>query len=183
MSVLIKMSLRGVVIILVVLFVRFLMKKLQIGHKYILGLWIMAFLYFIFPWKLSLSVGFWNNANIPEEIEEISEIQSVVYETGNLVDSIGGADNTMVDASAAVEKDMIGTVTAIPVESSGQNIAGINEIKENSPGKFEVKRVIGLIWLMGFGGLFVHMLCSYFALKRKLRLSVLWKDNIWWAED
>lgn len=48
MSALIKMSLRGVVIILVVLLVRLLLKKLQIGHKYILGLWVMTFLYFIF---------------------------------------------------------------------------------------------------------------------------------------
>lgn len=53
MGALIRMSLRGVVIIFVVLSVRLLLKKLRISHKYILGLWIMAFLYFIFPWKLS----------------------------------------------------------------------------------------------------------------------------------
>ena len=80
MSVLIKMSLRGVVIILVVMFVRLLLKKLRIDHKYILGLWAMAFLYFIIPWKLSLSVGFWNNASIQEEMKVISEFRSVAGE-------------------------------------------------------------------------------------------------------
>lgn len=75
MSALIKMSLRGVVIILAVLLVRVLLGKLRIGHKYILGLWAMVFLYFIFPWKLSLPVGFWNNAGITDEIRAISEFR------------------------------------------------------------------------------------------------------------
>ena len=189
MSTLIKMSLRGVVIILVVLFVRLLLKKLQIGHKYILGLWAMAFLYFIFPWKLSLSVGFWNNADIPEEMRVISELRLAEDEgygeaddTADIVNPAGIADNTMTDA-ATMEKGTVGTATTTPVESTGQNTAGINEIKENRSGKFEPRSVIELIWLVGLSGLFGHMLYSYFALKRKLRLSVLLKDNIWWAED
>ena len=106
MNALIKMSLRGVVIILVVMFVRLLLKKFRIDHKYILGLWAMAFLYFIIPWKLSLSVGFWNNANI--------------------VNLAGIADNTMVNTPAAPvadEKDIAGTASAIPAEPTRQNIA------------------------------------------------------------
>ena len=51
MNALFKMSLRGGVIILVVLLVRLLLKRLQISHKYILGLWAMAFLYFIIPFR------------------------------------------------------------------------------------------------------------------------------------
>lgn len=189
MSTLIKMSLRGVVIILVVLLVRLLLKKLRIGHKYILCLWAMAFLFFIFPWKLSLSVGFWNNAGIPEEMRVISEFRLAADEgygeaddTVNIVNPAGIADNTMAD-TATMEKGTVGTVTAIPTESAGQNTAGINEIKEKRSGKFGPRSVIELIWLVGLGGLFGHMLYSYFALKRKLRLSVLFKDNIWWAED
>ena len=190
MNTLIKMSLRGVVIILIVLLVRLLLKKFQIGHKYILGLWAMAFLYFIFPWKLSLSVGFWNNADIPEEMRIISELRLAEDErygeardTGNIVNPVGIADNTMAGAPAAVGKGTVGTVTAIPVESTGQNIAGMYGIKDNSPAKFEVGSVIELIWLVGLSSLFGHMLYSYFALKRKLRLSVLFEDNIWWAEN
>ena len=177
-------------IILVVLFVRLLLKKLQIGHKYILGLWAMAFLYFIFPWKLSLSVGFWNNASIPEEMRVISELQLAAdkrygeaRDTGNIVNPVGIVDNTMAGAPAAIKKDTAGTVTAIPVEATGQNIAGMNEINDNSPTKFEVGSVIEFIWLVGLSSLFGHMLYSYFSLKRKLRLSVLFKDNIWWAEN
>ena len=189
MSTLIKMSLRGVIIILVVLLVRLLLKKLQISHKYILGLWAMTFLYFIIPWKLSLSVGFWNNANIPEEMRVISEIRLAEDEgdgetddTADIVNPSGITDNTMIGADT-MEKDAAGAVTVISPESTGQNTAGINEIKENRSEKFEVERAIGLIWLVGLSVLFGYMLYSYFTLKRKLRLSVLLKDNIWWAED
>ena len=181
MSTLIKMSLRGIVIILVVLLVRLLLKKLQIGHKYILGLWAMAFLYFIFPWKFSLSVGFWNNASISEEMRVITELRLTederygeVRDTGNIVNPVGITGNTIAGAPV---------VTAIPVESTGQNISGMNEIKENSTAKFNVGRVIELVWLVGFCCFFGHMLYSYFALKRKLWLSVLFEDNIWWAEN
>ena len=187
MSALIKMSLRGVVIILVVLIVRLLLKKLQIGHKYILGLWAMAFLYFIFPWKLSLPVGFWNNVSISEEIRVISELRSAADEeygeasnTGNIVHPVGITDNTMDGESVVIEND---NAVTVPVESMEHNFAGINEIKDNRLAKFDIGSVIEIIWVMGLSSLFGHMLYSYFALKRKLRLSVLFKDNIWWAEN
>ena len=190
MSTLIKMSLRGIVIILVVLLVRFLLKKLRISHKYILGLWAMTFLYFIFPWKLSLSVGFWNNDNIPEEVRIIIEPQSVIDVRQGEVDDVisivnptGIADNTMVDMSAVSKESIVGAFAEIPVGSTGQNITEIDEIKENSLKKPEVGSVVGFIWLVGISSLFGYMLYSYFALKSKLRLSVLFEDNIWWAEN
>ena len=189
MSTLIKMSMRGVIIILVVLLVRILLKKLQISHKYILGLWAMTFLYFVIPWKLSLSVGFWNNAGIPEEMRVISELRLAEDErygeaddTADIANPSGITDNTMVGA-ATMEADTGGAVTAIPVESTGQNIAGTNGTKADRTEKFDARRVVGFIWLVGLSGLFGHMLYSYFTLKRKLRLSILLKDNIWWAEN
>ena len=189
MNALVKMSLRGVVIILVVLFVRLLLKKLQISHKYILGLWAMAFLYFIIPWKLSLPVGFWNNANIPEEMRAISELRLMnerygeARDTADIVNPAGIADNTMTNAPAAMEKDTAGIVSAIPVGLAEQNIAGIDGIKESGSEKFDARSVIGFIWLVGLSSLFGHMLYSYFTLKRKLRLSILFEDNIWLAEN
>ncbi|MDE5596242.1 MAG: hypothetical protein K2J04_00235, partial [Lachnospiraceae bacterium] len=141
MNALIKMSLRGVVIILVVLLVRLWLKKLEIDHKYILGLWVMTFLYFIFPWKLSLSDGFWSDAGISEEIGVISEIRLTAEEgdgetvyTANSVNPAGITDNTMIDAPV---------VPAIPVEPAGENNAEMNETK------IDVGRVIELIWLAG----------------------------------
>lgn len=193
MGALIKMSLRGVVIILIVLLVRLLMKKLRISYKYILGLWTVAFLYFVFPWKISLPVGFWNNVNIPKDMGEISGLWPAGYEEGregddtvNIADPAGITDHIIADNTMAgvfAEKGTMGTAAVIPVEPAGKNIAGVSGRKENSPGKPGVYHIIGLIWLAGLSILFGHMLYSYFALKRKLRLSILWKENIWRAEN
>ena len=214
MSVLIKMSLRGVVIILIVLLVRLLLKRLQISHKYILGLWAMVFLYFIFPWKLSLSVGFWNNVQMSEEVRIVTEhwpvaeerygeagdTVNVVYPVGitdmidntdhtgiadntDHTDNIDYADHTIPVVPAATEKDTVGIVTAIPTEPTGQNTVENNEMEENDPEQISIESLIGFIWLAGLSILFGHMLYSYFALKRKLRLSVVFEDNIWLAEN
>lgn len=195
MSALLKMSLRGIVIILAVLFIRFLMKKLKISHNYILGLWAMTFLFFVFPWKLSLPGGFWNNAGIPKEMRVISEFRLTADEKNGETDNtkntvnpsgisdVGIADNIMNGASAAIGKDTAGTDAAKPVKSTEQDIAERNEVKDPGPAKFKVGSVMGFIWLAGFSVLFGHMLYTYFALKRKLRLSVLFEGNIWWAEN
>ena len=156
MNTLIKMSLRGMVIIFIVLLVRILLKKLRIGHKYILGLWAMAFLYFIFPWKLSLSVGFWNNEGITgimEEMRGISEPRPAENEsygeaggTGNPVNPSGAADSILTDTPAAAIKDIpfatakdsTGIAAATPAEPIGQTSAepmGQNpaELMEQNP--------------------------------------------------
>ena len=131
MNALIKMSLRGTVIILIVLCVRLLLKKLRVSHKYIIGLWAMVFLYFIIPWKISLPVGFWNNAIVPEEVRVVIEDLSAGYMVGaadNAVNALGnpGAADDMADA-VGIPGTTDGTVNdgGIPaVADSKVNIAG-----------------------------------------------------------
>ena len=193
MSGLIKMSLRGIVIIFVVLLVRLLLKKLRISHKYILGLWAMAFLYFIFPWKLSMSVGFWNNVHMPEEVRIITEPQSMAKERQgevddaanivNIANAPGTAGNITVDAPAALAADNMGTITTMSVEPAKQNMIGINDMKKGSSKRLKAESVTGFLWLAGLVPFFGHMLYSYFALKRRLEVSILFEDNVWWAED
>ena len=189
MSVLIKMSLRGVVIILVVLFIRLLLKRLRIGHKYILGLWTMAFLYFVLPWKLSLPMGFWNSSAIPEGMGVVSRPWSVDERDGEAADTreiaypAGIAGDVVAGTPDDMEKDTQGAAAVIPAEPTGQNIAGRNGIKDIPPTKSGAGGVMALIWLAGLTGLLGHMLYSYLALKRKLRSSVLMEDNIRWADD
>lgn len=193
---LIKMSMRGIIIILIVLLVRFLLKNLRISHKYITGLWAMAFVFFVFPWKLSLSVGFWNNVYIPEEVWVIMEDMLRVDQgqENNVSVSIMNPsvfdDNITAGTLVITTEDSTETAMNIPVEPLGQKIEEINETNEiknnsskSSPEKLDFKSAIALLWLIGLTGLFGHMLYSYFALKRKLRLSVLYQDNIWWTEN
>ena len=216
MSTLIKMSLRGTVIILIVLFVRFLLKKLQISHKYIIGLWAMVFFYFIFPWKINLPVGFWNNVSVPEEvrvaIEDLSgagERQGAVDDMANSVNNANSADSTdsdylssMVDTvpdgmSFAWQGDDFGTDTTIaaelettmPVEPEAQDMSEINDIERGSSEEPEVRDVLNLrkmlelLWLIVITCLIGYMFYSYLVIKNKLLLSVLYQDNIWWAEN
>ena len=206
---LIKMSLRGIVIILVVLLVRFLLKKLGISHKYILGLWAMVFLFFIFPWKLSLPVGFWNNANIPEEVRVITENLSgagkteVADDEVGVMNSSGGAENITAGMLTVPMGDTVEPDAAKPVEPAEQNRytvesaeqdknsvepaeqnrQGINEVKNDSLSQKKIGVVLCLFWLVGLSGFIGHMLYSYYAIKRKLQVSVLYQDNIWWTED
>ena len=71
-DVLIKMSVQGVVMIMIILIVRFVLKQLQINHKYLVGLWLIVFFYLIFPWKVSLPIGFWGNISSWEEMQMVS---------------------------------------------------------------------------------------------------------------
>ena len=188
-STFIKMSLRGIVIILVVLFVRFLLKKLEISHKYILGLWAMVFLFFIFPWKLSLPVGFWNNANIPEEVRVIAENLSGAGDTEaaddavNVVNPSGGAKNITVGMPAVPTGDIVNPVVAKPVEPAEQSMQGMNEEKNHRLDQKQIEIMLFLFWLVGLSGFIGHMLYSYYTIKKKLQVSVLYQDNIWWIED
>ena len=190
MSTLIKMSMRGIIIILVVLLVRILLKKLRISHKYIIGLWAMAFLFLIFPWKLSLSVGFWNNVHIPEKVtimsdngSKVEEKQSAVNNMANIVNPSAIEGNITAGMPVVPVEDAKETISTVPVEQAGQNMEGLHEVKKGGSGKLEIGNVIGLLWLVGLSCLFGHMLYTYFALKRKLRFSVLYQDNIRLAED
>ena len=187
MSTLIKMSLRGIVIVFVVLLVRLLLKRLRVGHKYILGLWAMTFLYFIIPWKLSLPMGFWNNVAMPEEVRVVTEPQIISNENQEAADSDldSVADTSAVLTSGAA--DYIEPIATTPAEAPKQNITGgggrENTVEKSSRKKPELGSVLGILWLVGLSALFGHMLYTYFALKRKLRVSMLYRDNIWWAED
>lgn len=201
LNVLIKMSLRGTVIILIVLCVRFLLKKLRVSHKYIIGLWAMVFLYFIIPWKLSLPVGFWNNEIMPEEVRVIIEdpatghVEGAADNTVNIAGNPGVADDTVyiVDNPGAADDAIIGmpgtltdddgAIVTTPVEPTEQDIKGAKEAKQDSPGKPAAGKMLNLLWLAGLVFLSGHMLYSYIAIKRKLLLSVLYQDEIWWAED
>lgn len=179
---LLKMNMRGVVIILIVMAFRFLLKRLRAGHKYIVGLWAMAFLFFVLPWKVSLPVGFWGNTAVLDEIGGIGDGISLykedpAFQTGNetvqggQADMDGADDNkdNNISGGAALPQEMTETAAKISPEQDEQD-----QIMPD---------ILAVIWLTGLCACFGHMLYSYLKLKRKLAPSILWKENIWWAEN
>lgn len=70
---LVKLSLQGVAIILFVFLVRWGMEKLRVSHKYIVTLWMIVFFFLVFPWKIAVPHGVWNNSAVEQKISESVE--------------------------------------------------------------------------------------------------------------
>lgn len=214
MNELLKMSMRGIVIILIAIAFRFLLKRLGIGHKYIAGLWIMVFLFFIMPWKVSLPVGFWGNAAVPDGLWMDADVEGDM--AGNLLGLEDGsssdhADNMGSAMDHAGNKSNQGSMAAMGEMGNGnrgivnnpavqpQGVPGaaatmsvnFENKDEIMPGGEQnvdlitgkIMDILAILWLTGLCVCFGHMLYSYLKLKRKLALSIPYRDNIWWAEN
>lgn len=191
-SVLMKLSVRGDVVILIVVAFRFALKRVGVGHKYIVGLWMMAFLFFVIPWKISLPVGFWGNITVPDEIWVEADTERSM--NGNLPEKGGENIMTGMDEAGAVLPGDAG-VSPMQTQKMAESAAVIPENPEAQNGTMpdgtgrggltREKRMnlFAVLWLAGLFICLGHMLYSCLKLKRKLLLSVLYRDHIWWAEN
>ena len=66
----VRMSVEGIVIILTILGIRALFKAIHISNKFIVPLWIIAFFYLVFPFKVPTEHGFWKQDVFTENTEE-----------------------------------------------------------------------------------------------------------------
>ncbi|MCM1541039.1 MAG: hypothetical protein NC121_07245 [Blautia sp.] len=229
MNGLLKMSVRGIVIVLIVTAFRFLLKKLGVGHRYIVGLWVMAFLFFIIPWKVSLPMGFWGNVTVPggiwagaENLPGVNNGSGYDYmedidgktdggniygaaghagdmadpDTGNSMANTGnkgiqvgmagmGADdgNGVIAGDPAMQPNGIaGAGAAASVASDHRDGAVPDEAWKDSLSHAKVMGILACVWLAGLCACVGHMLYSCLMLKRKLALSIPYRDHIRWAE-
>ena len=127
MNELLKMSMRGIVIILIVMAFRFLLRRLYVGHKYIVVLWMMVFLLFVIPWKVSLPVGFWGNTAMLEGNLLALDSAAYISSTGNM-DADEYADNMYhngspgtAGGSAAQASGMTEAVPAMPADPENRD--------------------------------------------------------------
>ncbi|MCM1214568.1 MAG: hypothetical protein NC331_03570 [Lachnospiraceae bacterium] len=232
---LLKMSMRGIVIILIVMVFRFLLNKLRVGHRYIVGSWAMVFLFFIIPWKVSLPMGFWGNTAVLDEMwigaergmtEDFSGLGNGsghgneediagktdggnVYgagshaddmadsDTGDPMGNVGnkgtqvgmadmGADNsnsTIVDYPATQPYGIAGVAATAPDALDHGDGAAPDGAWKDRLSHEKNMGILACLWLAGLCACIGHMLYSYLALKRKLVLSIPYRDNILWAEN
>ena len=188
------MSIQGVVVFVIVMAFRFLLKKLHISHKYITVLWMILFFYLVFPWKLELPIGFWNEEVISswsftrEETEPFGEVniwnaENGVIENTKLEDVCNGAieegglenawnQQTMVDINP--DDEMVQTYL---LEENNAQFAKNATIREY------LAQVIHYIWIVGACVLFVHFIYSYVTIHRKLVLCQTEDDNICFVQD
>lgn len=209
---LITMSLQSIAIMVVVLSVRFLLKKLRISHKYMVGLWFIVFFYLVFPWKVSLPVGFWGNEVVPvgqtvmnRQVNEMEMFEDYNYAVDKYVED---SENAAIASDPSMEqaKETMGEVAQVDVMTD----AGIHadmyengnvgenqnkEVGENGDRTTEsiyenvqsvlirISNVLPYLWLFISLGMGLHLLYFYIAIKKKLLLSVPYDKNIWWAEN
>ncbi|MBQ8247222.1 MAG: M56 family metallopeptidase [Lachnospiraceae bacterium] len=174
-----RMSMQGVIIFAVLFLMRFILKKLHISHKYITVLWVILFFYLVFPWKLELSIGFWNEESISswsfesEAAELFGEDRTWNAESGAVEDA--GTENSW-NLQNVDDTDLDG----------GMSPTYLLE-KENVQLSISVRETLALlipyIWGVGACLLFGHFIYSYLAIRRRLMLCKKDRDNIRLAQD
>lgn len=188
----IKMSIQGIVMILLVLLVRFVLKKLQVNHKYVVGLWLIVFFYLIFPYKISLPIGFWGNWSSLEKME-MTDGKNLVEEHVSMDISI--KEDSFLDEEITKNstddhlyktknKDRIDKNTTINEIASNQITKGQIENKQlKTVFVFVQKMPIAYLWFLIYILLLFNFVCSYFRMKKVLRLSIPYIGKIWWAQE
>lgn len=158
------MSFRGSVVVCIVLLLRLLFRKLNISHKYMVLLWMIAFFNLAVPWKVSMPVGFWGNIGILNEAGQHYTEENNIYDTVNTEDykqDSSIADNDSVQDHNAWDK----TDT------------------EPDSRHFSVSEIIVYIWFAGVVLLLGNSYVSYVNLKRRLLCSVTGEEGFYYSED
>lgn len=193
---LVKMSFQGIIIIAVILLVRFFLKKLKVEHKYLVGMWLIVFFYFIFPWKVSLPIGFWSFSNVGLESQILSSEQITSNERNDKTDIVQNNDLEIENLNELQGNDIkIESLNKLQenisktekFQENNTKIESLEELEQNNKKAnrylFLKNNILPYLWLLVFVCLLGHLLFSYYNMKKKLLLSIPYKENIWWAEE
>lgn len=158
------MSFRGSVVVCIVLLLRLLFRKLNISHKYMVLLWMIAFFNLAVPWKISMPVGFWGNIGILNQAGRYAAEEKVIYDTVNTGDympdsGIAGGDPAQ-DYNAWDKPD---------TDPDGRLLS--------------VSEIIVYIWFAGVILLLGNSYVSYVNLKKRLLCSVTGEEGFYYSED
>lgn len=164
-----KMSLQGIVIIFIVGLVRLILKKFHISHTYIVFLWLIVFFYLVFPWKLSLPIGFWEDASEQNIISNRDKSEVTASDIMNEAKLEAASGNVMNEAeSKAATRDITDKK---------------QEITKLSTQSLGIWNILPMIWLTGLIGFVGYFIYSYIVIRKKLSMSIPYKENIMWLED
>lgn len=197
-----KMSLQGIVIILIVGLVRLILKKLRISHTYIVGLWLIVFFYLVFPWKLSLPIGFWengqskpnefleNNVSFVVDNRETNLKQDVIrQEDASKQNIINDREKSEVTASD-IMNEAKSDAAASNIMNEAESDASTRDITDKkqetidlSAQTFTIWSILPMIWLTGLIGFVGYFIYSYIVIREKISMSIPYKGNIMWIED
>ena len=156
-SAVLEMSFGASLVILAVCLIRLALGKAPRGYAY--GLWLVVLLRLLCPAFPEASFSPMPREPVPSQIESIILPQNEVL-PDVLEDTVPNAPPTVVPQ--------------VPEASSGT----VSTEKEMIP----VKSVLAFGWAAGVAVMALYSLVSYILLRRKLRVSVLVRDNIYLAD-
>lgn len=186
-----RMSIQGVVIFTIVFLLRFLLIKLHISHKYIVVLWMILFFYLVFPWKLELPIGFWNDSAVQwsdnnmvkeqyaeEEIQGESEITAPVY-VGDMpvLDMDIAEDMSITEDMSIVDNVNESTIDYEEVVQDG-------EVSRNGRSFWtQIKETLPYLWCVVGIAFCGHFIWSYIAIRRRLSIAEKGEADIYYVQD
>ncbi|MBQ3516231.1 MAG: M56 family metallopeptidase, partial [Lachnospiraceae bacterium] len=196
-----RMSMQGVIIFAVIFLMRFILKSLHVSHKYIAVLWVILFFYLVFPWKLELTIGFWNADAIQWMDSSEGALGGDANETFNATDIMQEETLAVKEpTNVTMPEDYLmlqpinpsAQIEYIEIPFSGDEVVnatdedGVHTLSENQANGSilaGIKSVIPYIWCVAGIVLFGHFIWSYVSIQRKLSVSKKGSDNIYYVQD
>lgn len=185
-DIVLRMSVQGVVIFASIFFVRLLLKKLHIAHKYIVMTWLVLFFYLVFPWKIEMPVGFWQDGILTEinvKEDAIEQLKMDDFNTQMQVDEfdlsagVGNIHNWKADDSEENQESLIEVGLADVLQDENVGTTGTVEMFAR------IKEAFSYIWLITCLGLMIYFMVSFIMMKRKLAICMHDRDNIYLAQN
>lgn len=180
MMCLFSMSMQAALIIGVVFVIRKLFSVMHISKKYVMLLWMISFFFLVFPWKITVSKGFW---------------RQTAAEFGIGMEQNTPAAETMVkqtekSETANLKPDHAAGLTAALIEKSGDMQALLHDEKSINAeraktrgfldympflGESKKQQTLGflcIVWIAGMLCFLLYGAVSYWRLERKVLCSI-----------
>ena len=162
------MSIQASVAILVVLVLRKFFAAIGVSKKYVMLLWMIPFLLLVCPWKISVSVGFWNVA--PSDYDE----QYTEY----ALERWQAQGEVLGETGAAIDHEMVVEPGIEENADKGYHIA------ESDVSLLQILLYVAAgIWLTGTMTFLLYAAVSYALLKKSVRCCVRKADAVYCVDD
>ncbi len=172
---LLKINATATIVAVIVLALKYVLKKCGASRKLLFYLWIIIALRFVCPNFIESDFSLFNIFDTPisEENQITISNNNQITNTNNFIPTnIDFNTNNTILNDAAVNTEINENQTIIPSESS---------LKEHS-NKFEITEVLMLIWIAGSLCMILYTLISYFKLKKTVMFAVK-KDEGYYETD
>lgn len=173
------MSVQAAIVLIVVFIVRKLFEKIRIEKKYMMILWAIPFFFLVFPWKLTLSKGFWQTA--PAEVIVVKEAE-VETESPVVAEDEDGIDVWYGSGSAQLFSQQM-EQTAGFFDEPEQEKKLLERVGEIFTDNSEIFNILGIIWGAGLVVILIGNIISCLRMKKKLVCSIETGERVFEGDD